>query len=76
VLETRSHTARRFRRGEIDSPSWSLPEVIGGGLPLFRMTMSFDFTLTVEKPPGGGRTPSERVVAQPQQFPVTTSHNP
>jgi hypothetical protein len=41
-------------QADIDTTPLSLLEVIGNMPPKFRQTMFLDFTVTVEKPPGGG----------------------
>lgn len=41
-------------QADIDVTPLSLLEVIGNMPPKFRQTMFLDFTVTVEKPPGGG----------------------
>lgn len=40
-------------QADIDTTPLSLVEIIGNS-PVFRQTMFLDFTVTVEKPPGGG----------------------
>jgi hypothetical protein len=41
-------------QADIDTTPLSLLEIIGNLPPTFRQTMLLDFTVTVEKPPGGG----------------------
>ena len=41
-------------QADIDTTPLSLLEVLGNLPPKFRQTMYLDFTVTVEKPPGGG----------------------
>lgn len=41
-------------QADIDTTPLSLLELIGNLPPTFRQTMFLDFTVTVEKPPGGG----------------------
>lgn len=41
-------------QADIDVTPLSLLEVVGNMPPKFRQTMFLDFTVTVEKPPGGG----------------------
>jgi hypothetical protein len=41
-------------QSDIDTTPLSLLEVLGNMPPKFRQTMYLDFTVTVERPPGGG----------------------
>ncbi|WP_438011115.1 hypothetical protein WME89_22060 [Sorangium sp. So ce321] len=43
-----------IRRADIDVTPLSLLEIIGDNPPRYRNTMFLDFTVTIERPPGGG----------------------
>jgi hypothetical protein len=41
-------------QADVDATPLSLLEVVGNMPPTFKQTMFLDFTMTIEKPPGGG----------------------
>lgn len=43
-----------LRAAEFDTTPFSLIELTAAAPPMFRQTLFFDFTLTIERPPGGG----------------------